>query len=137
MKALLVVTALLEAVTGLALVVAPAPPVLLLAGAALDTPGGLLVARVAGAALLALGLACWLARADGPSRAARGIVAAMLLYNVAATAVLVYAGLGMKLSAIGLWPAVLLHLALAVWCIACLRPVNTSSGERTQTDQAN
>ena len=121
MKKLLVVTALLEGVTGLALMVSPAPVVSLLAGAALEAPGGPLVARVAGAALLALGLACWLARADGPGRAARGIVAAMLHYNVAVAAVLVYARLGLKLTAIGLWPAVVLHGALACWCVVCLR----------------
>jgi hypothetical protein len=135
MKKLLIVSAWLEAVTGVALIVSPAPPVKLLVGAALDTTGGLIVARVAGAALLALGLGCWLARNDARSQAARGLVGAMLLYNVAALAVLVYAGLGLKLSAIGLWPAVLLHLALAVWCIACLRSVDSSSGERpSQTD---
>ncbi|MGO8926713.1 MAG: hypothetical protein ACLQU3_07485 [Limisphaerales bacterium] len=130
MKSLLIVIALLEAVTGVALIVAPAPPVLLLVGAALDTTGGLLVARVAGAALLALGLACWLARNDRQGSAARGIVAAMLLYNVAAVAVLVYAGLGLKLSAIGLWPAVVLHGALACWCVVCLRSASPSSSER-------
>jgi hypothetical protein len=123
MKRLLIVSAWLEAVTGVALMVWPAPPVLLLVGAALDTTGGLIIARVAGAALLSLGLACWLARDDGRSGAARGLVAAMLFYNAAALAVLLYAGLGLKLSAIGLWPAALLHLALTVWCIACLRPV--------------
>lgn len=108
-------SALLGAATGIALMVAPEPPVKLLVGAALDTTGGLIVA---GAALLALGLGCLLAR----SQAARGLVAAMLFYNLAALAVLIYTSLGLKLSGVGLWPAVLLHLTLAVWCTACLQP---------------
>ena len=121
MKTLLGVSAWLETITGVALIVSPAAPVSLLLGAALDTPVALVLARVAGAALLALGLACWLARGDGGSRAARGVVAAMLLNNMAAGTVLLYAGLGLNLSGIGLWPAVLFHLALALWCTRCLR----------------
>lgn len=121
MKTLLIVSAWLEAVTGVALVASPALPVWLLVGAALDTPAGLVVARVAGAALLSLGLACWLVRDDGRGGAARGLVAAMLLYNVAAVVVLLHARLILNLSGIGLWPAVFLHLALSVWCIGCLR----------------
>jgi hypothetical protein len=121
MRNLLTVTALLEGVTGVALIAVPGPVVLLLAGAALDPPGGLLIARVAGAALLALGLACWIAREDDGSRATRGLVAAMLLYNVTAAAVFGYAGIVLRLSAIGLWPAVILHVALALWCVVCLR----------------
>ena len=118
MKNLIVVTALLETVTGIVLLVSPALPVSLLTGAALDTAVGLVLARIAGAALLALGVACWLARDDAGSAAARGLVAALLLYNSAAVAVLVYAAQRLSLAGIGLWPAVLLHVALAVWCIA-------------------
>jgi hypothetical protein len=127
-KNLLVVTAWVEAVTGVGLIVVPAPVVALLVGAPLDTNGGLIVARVAGAAQLALGLACWLARDDGGSRAARGLIAAMLLYDVVAVALLVYAGLGLKLSAAGLWPAVGLHVALAMWCVAGATFANPSTG---------
>ena len=120
-KSLLIGTAAVETATGLALLGLPVLVVSLLLGGSLDTPAALVTARVAGAGLLALGVACWLARNDAQSRAARGLVAAMLLYNVATVVVLVYAGMGLGLTGIGLWPAVLLHTALAMWCIACLR----------------
>lgn len=121
MKSLLIVTAAGETATGVALLGLPSLVVSLLLGGSLDTPAALIVARVAGAALLALGVACWLARNDEQTRAARGLIAALLLYNIAAVAVLVYAGIGLSLSGIGLWPAVILHVALAIWCFTCLR----------------
>ena len=114
-------TAGIEAATGLALLGLPSLVVSLLLGESLETPAALVVARVTGAALLSLGVACWLARNDEKSRAAASLVAAMLLYNAAAVSLFVYAGIGLGLSGIGLWPAVVLHVALAVWCIACLR----------------
>lgn len=116
MKKLLTITAIIEAATGLGLLAAPAVLAPLLLGGTLDTPAALTVARIAGAALLALGVACWLAREDG-----RTLVVSMLFYNVAAIAVLVYATVGLGLSGIGLWPAVGLHTALAGWCAAVLK----------------
>ena len=115
------VTAAVEAATGLALLGLPLLVVSLLLGGSLDTPAALVVARMTGTAQLSLGVACWLARNDAQSRAARGLVTAMLLYNTAAVAVLVYAGMVSRLSGIGLWPVVVLHAAMAVWCTACLR----------------
>lgn len=123
MRNLLVLTAAFESATGLALLLAPALLSSLLFGVGLDAPIALVVARIAGAALIALGLACWLARDDGRSRSAVALIAALLFYNVAATAVLVHTGLGLKLTGVALWPAVATHVALAIWCVACLRPM--------------
>ena len=121
MSRLLKLTALIEAATGLALMIVPSVVVRLLLGSELDTSAAVTLGRVAGVALFALGVACWLARDDTQSRAARGLVAAMLLYNVATVAVLAFAGIGFGLHGVALWPAVVLHAVMAVWCVACLR----------------
>jgi hypothetical protein len=68
MKNLLTATAAMEGVAGMALAAWPPMPAALLLGTSLDTPAALTVARLAGAALLALGVACWLARDDAASR---------------------------------------------------------------------
>jgi hypothetical protein len=118
MKRLLIATAVMEVGAGLALLCCPSAAVTLLLSSPLDAPAAVTLGRVAGAALLALGVACWRAGNDAPSRAARGVVAAMLLYNCAAVAVLAHAGLRLGLVGIGLWPGVVLHAGMAVWCIA-------------------
>jgi hypothetical protein len=116
-KNLLGVTAVMEAGVGCALVALPSQLATILFGAPLDSPVAFTVARVAGVALSALGLACWLARDDVGSHAARGLLGAMLLYNVAASMVLAYAGVGLGLSGVALWPTVVIHAAMAVWCV--------------------
>jgi hypothetical protein len=119
MKLLLKLTALIEAATGLGLVAVPALVVQLLLGSEL-LGAGIPLGRLAGVALLALGIACWLASFDTHNCAARGIVSAMALYNLGAVLVLTAAGLKSHPIGIGLWPAVILHAAMAVWCVACL-----------------
>src|SRR3954468_18849309 len=120
-KKLLVVTALVETATGMLLLASPPLVVALLLGASLDAPAALVVARIAGAALLSFGSACWLARDDGANRAVSGLIAAMLLYNGVAVAVLASAAAGARLVGVLTWPVIAVHAALAVWCIACLR----------------
>ena len=116
----LTLTAIIEAATGLALIAVPAIVVRLLLGAEISG-ASIPLGRVAGAALLALGVACWLARNDRQSRTARGLVVAMLVYNIVATAVLAFAGIGLGLHGVALWPAVVLHAVMAIWCMVCLR----------------
>ena len=123
-KPLLSVMGAAEAATGLVLAVAPALLVELLLGAAPGTAAGVTVSRVPGVAMLTLGVACWLAREDAADRAAKGLVAAMLLYNVAVVVILVLAWTSQGLSGVALWPVVLAHAGLAVWCVAALSAGN-------------
>jgi len=120
MKLLLTFAAVLEAGAGLGLLLLPIATSSALLGAPLDTPSGLVVARIAGAALVALAIACWQARNGERGSAATGVIEAMLFYNFAAAMVLVYAGTRLKLSSAFLWPAIVLHLCLGVWCVLSL-----------------
>jgi hypothetical protein len=124
-KKLLIVMAAAESGIGLGLIALPSRVAWLLLGSALDSAVALTVARVAGVALLALGVACWLARDDVQSRAAAGIVSAMSIYNAGAGAVLVYAALGAGLSSFVLWPTAILHVGLAAWCLGSLARRNS------------
>jgi len=121
MKNLLTVTAIMEFGVGLAFLAYPSLPVNLLLGSSLITPVESALARVFGMALVALGIACWLSRSYLQSHFTKGLVGAMLVYNIGVSVILVYSALGLTLFGIGLWPAVLLHLAMAVWCITKLK----------------
>lgn len=101
MKWVLVVAAVGEAATGLALLLVPSLVGQLLLGTEL-TGVAVSVARVAGIALMALGVACW------PGTPLLG----MLGYSAAATLYLAYLGFAGSSIGILLWPAVVLHLVL-------------------------
>lgn len=131
MKLLLMISAVIEAATGASLLLLPAFTASSLLGVPIDTASGIVAARIAGAALLALGIACWNARRGDRDGAANGVVIAMLFYNLAAVAVLVYAGIRLGLLGPLLWPTILLHLALGVWCwwVSGRRKANLSPAE--------
>ena len=120
MKLLLIITAVIEAGAGLALLLIPTVAVSALLGVPLDTPTGLVAARIAGAALVALAIACWRARNGERGSPATGVVEAMSFYNFAGAMVLVYAGIRLDLRSALLWPAIVLHLGLGVWCLSNL-----------------
>ena len=82
--------AVLETLVGLGLVVSPSPLVSLLLGEPLSDTG-LVVARLAGGGLLALGIACWYARATPIARAGIGVAVAFLAYNIVACVTLALA----------------------------------------------
>jgi hypothetical protein len=116
MKRLLMATAIIELGAGLALLCCPSPAVALLLGSPLDTLTAVALGRLAGTALLALGVACWRAKHDAQSCAARGLIAAMTFYNLGAVVILGAAGIRSHPVGVALWPAVILHAAMTFWC---------------------
>ena len=121
-KLLLLTTAFVEAATGLCLLFLPAVLFAILFGLDPATADTIFVGRIAGAALLAVGIASWLARTATSTPAQRGLLIGLLVYNVAAAMLLAFAGAVLKMIGVLLWPAVALHAILAVWCFSCLRP---------------
>ena len=117
MKNLLTLTAILEAATGLALVAVPSVVVRLLLGGGISG-ASIPLGRVAGLGLLSLGMACWPPRdpAGNMAPAFRG----MLAYNIMATFYLLCLGIGGEWVGPLLWPAVVLHAAITVWCVTRL-----------------
>ena len=101
MKKVLIVAAVAEAATGVALVIAPSLVGRLLLGEELAGVA-ITVARVAGIALIGLGIACW----PGPPRVG------MLIYGAAVAVYLAYVGLADGMTGVLLWPAVVLHAVL-------------------------
>lgn len=131
-KGFLHVTALSEGATGLGLFLLPAGVLSLLLGIQVPSSEVVIVSRVAGAALLAIGLISALASRDAGGPALLGVLAGVLLYDVVVAGLLAYAGGVLGMAGSALWPAVLLHSVLAVWCVVCLRAAarNEACGAR-------
>jgi hypothetical protein len=109
MKKILALAAAGEAALGLVLLVYPPIVVRLLFDAEIAGVGGV-VSRMAGIALIGLGVACWPGSDAGgsPSRALR----AMLCYGLLATLYLAYLGIRREWVGSLLWPAVAVHAIL-------------------------
>jgi hypothetical protein len=119
-KALLGVTAVVELTAAAVLFAIPSRVAALLLGAGLDSPAAKVMARIAGAALLSIGLTCWLVRNSMGGASHRGRIAGLLAYNAAVAVLLIVAAVVEHLHGVAFWPAVALHAGLSIWCGACL-----------------
>jgi len=122
-----VATTLIEVGAALGLIAVPGLSLWVLLG--LESPGSetLVVGRITGAALLALGLASWFAREDRGSRSQHGLLWGLLLYNSAACLMLAWAGAMLQMSGLALWPVVVLHVGMTAWCAVTLRARTSTS----------
>jgi hypothetical protein len=120
MKALLTAIAVAELATGVGLLFTPSTVVNLLLGHPLGSGVPLVVGRVAGLALIAIGLICWLEKTSNRGSPA-SLLIGLLIYNGAVPVLLIHSYFIYGIGGIGLWPAVVLHLAFAAWLTAWLR----------------
>jgi len=122
MNRLLSFAAVAEALTGVALMAVPSIVGRLLLGT--DLSGvAVPVARVAGMALVGLGVACY------PGEAASRRLSGMLAYSLLATLYLVYLGLDGEWVGSLLWLAAAIHAALTVLLAASwLKKLTTLEG---------
>ena len=106
MKSVLTFAAIGEAFTGLALLLAPSLVSQLLLSEQLAN-AGVPMARIAGMALIGLGIACW----PGPP------LAGMLIYSTLVTLYVAYLGFAGGLIGVLLWPVIALHVILTAFLI--------------------
>jgi hypothetical protein len=117
-------SAVVELATGLALLAVPTVVFDVLIGSSPDS-GTTLVARILGGALVALGVAGWMA---GPTPE-HGLTLAFVGYNVITTVLLVVGGLNGSADGSLLWPAAAVHAiaSVALGLSADRRPQPTSA----------
>ena len=120
MRTLILVKFVVEVLAGLAFLIFPSTLFFILLGVPLDASGAYAF-RMFGGAIFAIGVACWLAREDSASTAARGLIAATAFYDFVFVAILLAARFVGGLSGLALWPTVVFHLGLAFSSLFCLR----------------
>ena len=108
-RRLVMLSAAIEAATGLALIAVPSLVARLLLGAGLSD-SGIAVARLTGIAVLCLGLAYWPSGGDATQPAIR----ALFTYNLLAALYLGYLRVGGAFVSLLLWPACVVHAVLAL-----------------------
>lgn len=119
LRLLLTLSGGIEMLTGLLLLISPATVVSLLLGGPLDSIATVL-ARLFGAGLFALGLACLKARDDTQSAAGLAVSIGITCYNVLAAVLIVWAAAGLGLGGVLLWAAGIGHAGFGVLFVSAL-----------------
>lgn len=116
----LTLTAIFECATAIALLAAPQTFILLLFEVELNEPMAILVAQIAGAALFTIAITCWQSRKFLNETSTRGLLQALLFYNIAVALLLVYSALNYSLISAGVILVAITHFLFAGWCAIIL-----------------
>lgn len=119
LRLLLTLSGVLEILAGLPALITPAPVVSLLLGVSVD-PIASVLARLFGAGVFALGLACLKARDDIRSPAGLAVSIGITAYNVLAAVVLLWTAAGPGLGGLLLWGTGIVHAVFGVLFLSVL-----------------
>lgn len=109
----------LETVAGLGLLVDPASGAMALFGSSMEGPG-VAIGRIGGGGLLAVGIACWLARKTPTAPASVGVGWAYLVYNVVTCVTLAWASVALVGGSLPVLGAAVLHGVLGAAVLGAL-----------------
>jgi hypothetical protein len=116
---LLGIGGVLETLTGLGLLLDPAGGAMALFGSSMEG-AGVAIGRIGGGGLLALGIACWVARKTPMSPASIGVAWAYLAYNVVACVTLAWASIALGGGSLPALGGSVLHGVLGAAMLAAL-----------------
>jgi len=119
LRLLLTISGGLEALVGVLTLISPAILTDVLTGGPADA-GTIVLARLFGAGVFALGLACLKARDDVRSPAGLAVSLGITAYNILAAVVLFWAAAASGLSGLLLWSAGIGHAALGALFVSAL-----------------
>ena len=119
LRLLLTISGVLEVLVGVLALISPAPVVSLLLGGPVD-PIASVLARLFGAGVFALGVACLKARSEVASPAGLAVGLGITSYNVLAAVVIIWAAAGLSLGGMLLWAAGIGHVVLGLLLVSAL-----------------
>jgi hypothetical protein len=116
-KLLLEAMAIINILAGVVMIVFPVFLSGAVLGVSLNEPAAIVVLRVAGVAILSLGIVCWMVASEGRSKPGKSLVTGLAIYNTLIMMIIAYTITIQNFTSPGLWVVILLHAIFAGWCI--------------------
>jgi hypothetical protein len=117
-KSFLLFTAIIEALTGISLIVIPSAVIYLLLGLSISGPAPTIAAMLAGIGVSCIAIICWLLKDKDPGRSVMKMV---IFYNGAVPILMLYGVIEYGLNSPGLWLVSGFHFIQAVRGFLILR----------------
>lgn len=121
MKLLLKSTSIIEGLTGLAIIFIPNILTNLLLGLSMNEVSGLILSMVAGVALLAIAIVCWLVSEQENSLA---VVKGLMFYNIAVVGIVLYSAIHFYVYNTLFFTIAGFHFIYGTWCLIVVRKSN-------------